>query len=215
MIQWHLKQMLTKRKMSVTKLAALLGVNRVTVSGWANSDSIPNFESVGDTLEALCFHLNCRVQDLVYQASDDPHEVTYTVPFLAEMGAGAGPGYFIDDDPEHEGIAFSLSFLRRILKADPKYLSLIPVCGDSMAPTLLHGDILMVDSSEHRRHSKQEGIYVFRHDCGVFVKRLSWVGQRILVSSDNPLAGAREIDSADLAEEFNIIGKVIWYCRQA
>lgn len=55
------------RKMSATELASQMDVNRVTVSGWASSDTIPSFRDVSKTLEELCLHLKCKVTDLIVE----------------------------------------------------------------------------------------------------------------------------------------------------
>ena len=72
MIRWKLRTVMADRKMSATKLAQLVGVNRVTVSGWANSDAIPNFENANGKLNDLCFYLECRPEDLIYYIPDEP-----------------------------------------------------------------------------------------------------------------------------------------------
>jgi DNA-binding Xre family transcriptional regulator len=68
LIKWKLRSVMADRKMSATKLAELMGVNRVTVSGWANSDEVPTFRNFSETLDQLCRHLNCRVEELIEQS---------------------------------------------------------------------------------------------------------------------------------------------------
>ena len=58
------------RKMTATKLAMLMNVNRVTVSGWANSDDVPAFRNFNETLDQLCRHINCRVEELIEHVAD-------------------------------------------------------------------------------------------------------------------------------------------------
>jgi putative transcriptional regulator len=70
-IRWKLRAVMADRKMTATKLASLLDVNRVTVSGWANSDAIPNFSDMNDTLNKLCYHLKCTPEELIYYVRDE------------------------------------------------------------------------------------------------------------------------------------------------
>jgi hypothetical protein len=49
----------------------LMGVNRVTVSGWANSDEIPNFGDVNGTLNRLCLFLACTPDELIHYTRDE------------------------------------------------------------------------------------------------------------------------------------------------
>nr|WP_290224029.1 helix-turn-helix transcriptional regulator [Trichocoleus desertorum] len=71
MIRWKLRAVMADRKMSATGLGKLLGVNRVTVSGWANSDEIPNFVDVNGTLNNLCFFLECTPDELIHYTRDE------------------------------------------------------------------------------------------------------------------------------------------------
>lgn len=70
-IRWKLRSVMADRKMTATKLASLMGVNRVTVSGWANSDVIPNFSDTNDTLNRLCYFLKCTPDELIHYIRDD------------------------------------------------------------------------------------------------------------------------------------------------
>jgi putative transcriptional regulator len=58
------------RKVSVNGLAELMGVNRVTLSGWKNADTMPMID--GDRLDTFCQLLNCTPADLIeYQSSEE------------------------------------------------------------------------------------------------------------------------------------------------
>ena len=65
------------------------------------------------------------------------------VPRLA-VGASAGPGALDADDAPLGQIGFETRWLRQ-LSANPKALSVIQVSGDSMSPTLVDGDDILVD----------------------------------------------------------------------
>ena len=70
-IRWKLRAVMADRKMSATRLAELLGVNRVTVSGWAGSDEIPDFRGTNDRLNSFCLHLECTPADLIHYTPDE------------------------------------------------------------------------------------------------------------------------------------------------
>ncbi len=55
--------MMADRKMTATRLANLMNVNRVTVSNWKNSDSMPSMD--GSRLNELCCHLRCNPSELI------------------------------------------------------------------------------------------------------------------------------------------------------
>lgn len=70
-IKWKLRSVMSDRKMSATNLAQLMGVNRVTVSGWANSDGIPPFRNPSVVLNQLCKLLSCTPSELIVYIEDD------------------------------------------------------------------------------------------------------------------------------------------------
>lgn len=94
-------------------------------------------------------------------------------------------------------------------KGSPDKMSLIKVKGDSMEPTLLSGDMILVDQSKNFI-DPQGGIYAIVIDDMIMLKRLQVLGQgRIRVVSDNPRYESIEVHADALA----INGKVLWYCR--
>ena len=70
LIRWKLRAVMADRRMSAVKLAQLMGVNRVTISGWANSDEVPAFRNFNETLDSLCRYLKCGVADLIERTED-------------------------------------------------------------------------------------------------------------------------------------------------
>lgn len=71
MIRWKLRSVMADRKMTAKRLAELMDVHRVTVSGWANSDEIPNFGDTNRTLNKLCYLLNCTPNELISYTRDE------------------------------------------------------------------------------------------------------------------------------------------------
>lgn len=56
-----------------------------------------------------------------------------------------------------------------------------------------------------------DGIYVFRFEDNLMVKRLQFLPERIEVVSDNPTYKTWEIMKKDLEhKDFQIIGEVVW-----
>ena len=86
------------------------------------------------------------------------------------------------------------------------------VQGDSMAPTLLSGDTVLVDMT--RRAPNPPGIFVLDDGMGLVAKRLEHIPNsdppRVQIISDNPHYSPYECT----AEEVNIIGRVRWYGRE-
>ncbi len=124
--------------------------------------------------------------------------------------ASAGSGQISNGEQLAGRVDFDEGWLRK-MGADPAYVSLIRVKGESMEPTLADGDDIMVDERAASRTLK-DGIHVIRMDEQIYVKRLKRLtGGRLSVLSDNEAhPGWPEIDVKDVA----IIGRVIWVGRE-
>jgi phage repressor protein C with HTH and peptisase S24 domain len=120
----------------------------------------------------------------------------------------AGSGLMPDNSVDMR-LAFRRDWFKR--RGRPENMTLIKVSGDSMSPSLLVGDIVMVD---HSRTSIQVegGIYAISINNEIMIKRLQlqYQNQKILVISDNKQYPSQEID----ADKITINGKVIWYARE-
>lgn len=114
---------------------------------------------------------------------------------------------------EEQGFASALAFrrdwLERELHAQPATLMLVEMHGDAMAPTISHGNLILVDHAEPRLRGA--GLYVFRVGDMLVVRRLQVrLDGGFTLSSDN----AARYPAEDITrEEFNrirIIGRIIW-----
>lgn len=125
--------------------------------------------------------------------------------------AAAGHGALADMEYERESLTFNRQWLRK-LGVDPNRLSIINVLGDSMVPTLAHGDSILVNEADHFE-ARREGVYVLRRGDELIVKRLRKSAQadQLLVTSDNAASPSPgELPLSEVA----IIGRVIWTGRQ-
>lgn len=132
------------------------------------------------------------------------------VPRLA-VGASAGPGALDADDAPLGQIGFETRWLRQ-LSANPKALSVIQVSGDSMSPTLIDGDDILVDRADGAERIR-DGIYVLRVDDSLIVKRLAInpVQLSFSVRSDNSAyPDWNDVSPANI----DIVGRVIWTGRR-
>lgn len=132
------------------------------------------------------------------------------IPRLA-LGASAGAGSLDEDEAATGGFGVDPRWLRD-LGGRPDSVSIIRVDGDSMAPTLAHGDDIMVDSNDAGDRLR-DGIYVLRLDDVLMVKRVAMTMRRdrFSVRSDNPAyPDWEDIDPASVG----IVGRVIWTGRR-
>src|SRR3546814_4263528 len=103
-----------------------------------------------------------------------------------DLGASAGAGSLDQTERPAGRMAFDEKWLRD-MGANPAVLSMIRVDGDSMSPTLSHGDEIMVDRMDGAARLR-DGIYVLRMDDTLMVKRvaLGLIKGKFSIRSDNP-----------------------------
>src|SRR5699024_2554523 len=108
-------------------------------------------------------------------------------------------------------IAFRKYFINNTLKAQATDLFAMKISGDSMEPTLVSDDLVLVDRS--KRTPRSGNILVIRIEETVSCKRIQELpGHNFRLMSDNRAYESFEI--AENEEGFEILGQVIWYGRQ-
>ncbi|WP_120497331.1 LexA family transcriptional regulator [Kiloniella sp. EL199] len=137
------------------------------------------------------------------------------------MGGGGEAGVSYSDDGQG-GVAIAddvkgnwflpTDYLRSELNVSPVAARIIEVQGDSMTPTLVSGDRVMIDTNDQR--PTPPGIFALWDGFGVVVKRLELIPNSdpplLRISSDN----ANHNEYQRTIEEVNIIGRVVWYGRR-
>jgi len=68
-IRWKLREIMARERVSATHLASLMGVHRVTLTNWKNSDKVPPLD--GDRLNDLCRFLGCVPGDFFEYIPDE------------------------------------------------------------------------------------------------------------------------------------------------
>lgn len=129
---------------------------------------------------------------------------------VASMGAGAA----VDDHEEDtdKTYLFRKAWIEGRMRVSPAQLRLLHVEGDSMEPTLMSGDMVLVDMT--RQIPNPPGIFVLNDGMGLVAKRIEAVPntdpQRIRILSDNPHYSPYE----QLLDMVNIVGRVRWFARE-
>lgn len=126
--------------------------------------------------------------------------------FLHRYGPG-GPG-----DKCHsvsfESIIFDEKWLHLELKKSASELCVLIPESDSMLPTIVPGDVLILDQS--KQFLCGDGIYVFCLNGVCQVKRIQIMGDGALkIMSDNPLYETILL-SRDDVRQLVVLGKIIW-----
>jgi repressor LexA len=145
------------------------------------------------------------VTEQVLGASASPTlRPTFRLPRL-DVVASAGPGALVDDEIVLGTDAIDPALARR-LGLRKGQAAIIRVRGDSMAPGLLDGDHIVVDTSD-RSPGERGGVFVIRIEGATMVKRVTPGTDGLVASSDNPAAGA--VPAGAVA----VVGRVVWQMR--
>ncbi|MDP3290630.1 MAG: S24 family peptidase [Sulfuricurvum sp.] len=145
-----------------------------------------------------------------YEALDQDDMVD--IPFLHDVVASAGGGAVIPQDIDDTVIKFSASFLKDFLRVDRfNGIHLISATGNSMEPTIVPGELLMVNPYENEDCRTKDGaIYVIICTDSVFVKRVyrNPITKEMKLISDNKEVDDIIIKGDDL-DGCKIVGRVV------
>ncbi len=132
----------------------------------------------------------------------------------AGLGGGGLPPREVRKDGRHAdpvksgGWVFPTSFVREQLHTSPSRLLVLDTTGDSMAPTVMSGDRVVVDTGH--KTPTPDGLYAIRDtfDC-IVVKPLQLLRSskpiHVKIISDNPKHASEEVRLSEL----EIVGKVL------
>lgn len=118
-----------------------------------------------------------------------------------------GPGALNGHEHILEEVAFRTDWVKEKV-FDPQKLVIVKVVGDSMAPTLLGGDKVMLDTRVTK--ALENAIYAIQTDGLVRIKRLTRkIDGSFVISSDNPAYPSEFVPAAE-ADRLRIIGRAVW-----
>lgn len=181
-------------------------------------------------LKALAAELGCSVDDLLggpsgrrAPAESSPPSAT-TIPEIdGTLGAGLGgatdlvnvtgdDGYTISRDAVLADWSLPEPYLTTELRVRAPNARIIAVVGDSMTPTLLPGDRVMVNTADRR--PSPPGIFALWDGLGIVVKRVEHIPgsspPTLRIISDNPHHAPYE----RTLDEAHLIGRLVWYARR-
>lgn len=128
-----------------------------------------------------------------------------------DVSASAGDGALVDYEAEAYSLAFPPAYLKKLTSSSPANLAIISVKGESMEPTLLDDDIVLLDAT--KTNLSFDGLFVLRFNDALHVKRVGRAPKRdhVTVISDN---SALYPPMEMLVSEIEVVGKVLWYGRK-
>lgn len=185
-------------------MAARLGIKSRTFRSWTSGDRIPP----RDQLLILAEQFGVTTDFLITGRSPSSEHLPATdrsmlgVPmsdFIQVRLVSRSTGGPVEDMGE---IAFRVSWLRERTNS-PGECRLVRIIRDDMEPTLCHGAMVLIDS---HRQQPDGGIFAFRLDGDLMVRRLAAVGGMVSITADN-----RSYSSMAAARDrLDILGQAIW-----
>ncbi|RYY25208.1 MAG: hypothetical protein EOP62_14195 [Sphingomonadales bacterium] len=121
-----------------------------------------------------------------------------------EFAYGLG-GTYSDGDIQAEPKFFPRSWIESITRTPPSQLAWTRGLGDSMAPTINNGDLILIDLSA-KTVREEDAFWALTIGDIAMIKRLRIRKDRVLLYSDND-----RVESDDVFhEEVNIVGRVVF-----
>ena len=204
-----LRQIRRHKSLTQRHVARRIGVTEGTISKYEKEDSrlsLPVLRRLADALGTTIAAIADEVPFDGSPALEDEFALIPVFDVRASAGGGSLPG---PDHAEYRN-AYRRSWLRKVTAAPPENLVVIEVSGDSMFPTVAHGDHILVDPTQTRIGT--DGIYVIRKRDTIHVKRVTvnMGTDTVVIKSDNPVYETETV----LPDDVHIIGRVVWLGRQ-
>lgn len=215
----RIDERLRKLKLSQSELARRVGISQPTINALIHGDN-----ATSKHLHRIAAELATSPAWLAGETDDDaPVAVAPSaiealtekldlaiVPEL-EIGYSMGGGATIFEQYEHKGVVpFQRAWLRTMMRGAIADLFVARGDGDSMQPTILDGDIVLIDTAQ-KDIRQQDRIWAVSYgDLGVIkrVRRTPKGTYQLL--SDNP--AVPPVECAD--GEMHVVGRVIWIGRR-
>ncbi|HSH71562.1 MAG TPA: LexA family transcriptional regulator [Methylophilaceae bacterium] len=124
-----------------------------------------------------------------------------------DIQASAGPGAMVYEERVIGHIEVARSWLRDILHAEADSVAMITVDGESMEPTLHHGELVLIDLRKNIFHDN--AVYAIQIGGRLMIKRVQVkFDGTVVIRSDNPLYEP-EILTSDAASQLHVVGRLI------
>lgn len=202
----RLGALIDSKNFSGAEIGRLIGVSKKSISDWKLGKSEPSIEQQ----KALANVLGVTVSELVGDgAARDPviKSGRFAKIPIYEVEASAGHGCLNDTEAVENYLTIDRELVKSELQCNPDNLAIIRVRGDSMAPTIKPGEMVVIDKTVNTIIS--DGLYVMRMTGDVVVvKRVQTLPKSLNIISDNKAYPPYQVGFDDI-EGLAVIGRVL------
>lgn len=198
--------------LSQTKLAGLAGVSQATIAkleaGISSGSS--HLHKIARVLETTSEYLTGETDNpaegAVLPASIEAVAEQLELVAIEEIDLAYGMGGTFTDLPVAIEIHhFPRAWVERFTRSPPSMLTLARGDGDSMEPTVRHGDMLIIDRAQ-KSIRQQDVIWALTIGEIGMVKRVRVRGEQVTILSDNPSVPEQVVH----ADEVNVVGRIVF-----
>lgn len=205
----ELQRLVSASSSSLSELSRLIGRNAAYLGQYVKRGS-PAYLDERDR-RVIADYLGIDEREIDGSGLASTGRPTLMIVPRLDVQASAGPGSMPGLEATLGHYGFDRQWLQRVSGGKPENLSIVRVKGDSMAPTLVDGDDILVDRLDGNARVR-DGIYVLDRDETLLVKRVGLGPStgRLHISSDNPAYPSwPDCD----AREVRLVGRVVWAGR--
>lgn len=215
----RIKERMTALGMSQGELARRVGIKQPSIHALISGDN----KRGSAHLHSIARELGTTPAFLLGE-TDDPSEGALPVPKAqdiaeqldavlvpqVEIGLSMGGGSILEDWPVIQQVPMSRAWLRALTPNSPEHLMIARGEGDSMMPTLLDGDLAIIDRAQQTPR-QQDRIWALAYGGWGMIKRLRALPDGSLqINSDNQAVSP----IIAYEGEAQIIGRVVGVVRR-
>lgn len=201
----RLKAARSEAGLTQTQLASEIGVSQNAIQKIEKGGETKYIIQLAKVLDVSAEWLQFGTGEMKATEAEDEEEIVIDVlDHAASAGYGAYNGDMVEIVRQLRYVPEQFHQLFRGM--NPEKIRVVSAKGDSMQPTIDHGDLLFLDISIN--YFDGDGIYVFNYGDYNYVKRLQKAGRTLRVISDNSELYAKWELEGEEADSIYIIGKV-------
>lgn len=204
--------------MSQAELARRVGISQPSVNHLIKRGATgsSHLHKIARELETTPAYLTGEIDDPSAGALPAPtpamiaEQLGMTLIPEIDLHFALGGGSFVEGYVEETLVPYRTDWLHRITRGMPADIFLTQGDGDSMLPTILDGDDVIVNRAE-RMVTKQDKIWALGYGDLVAIKRV----RRMADGTFRLLSDNKDIPPIEaLEDELRIIGRVVWVGRR-